>query len=183
MEPALNYLYVLCAAAIAFVSVTVIAFLLRQEAKAPLSALHKLLMVYFVEAGLIVATLAILPGFFSLFGWPPAVVWRVASLFAPPPLLLLALSYPRRRWSASSELIPVRTWISLVFLVPVSLGPIHIVLFGSGAAAAGYYAMAPTGLALTLWVIRDPSDRRWRWSCAPLRRTCMRWSLRAQGIG
>ena len=46
MEPALNCLYVLYAAAIAFVSVTVIAFLLRQEAKAPLSASHKLLMAF-----------------------------------------------------------------------------------------------------------------------------------------
>jgi hypothetical protein len=152
MEPALSFLYVLCAAAIAFVGVTVIAFLLRQEVQAPLTPLYQLLMVYFVESGLIVATLSILPGFFALFDWSPALVWRVASLFAPPPILLMALTYPKRRWSATSEPIPARTWISLVFLVLVTLGPIHVLLFGAGPSGAAYYAMAPTGMALTLWV-------------------------------
>jgi hypothetical protein len=149
MEGTLNYLYMLCAAAIAFVGVTVIAFLLRQPVR--LTPLHQLLAVYFVESGLIVATLSILPGFLTLFGWPWDVVLRVASFFAPPPLLLLALTYPKRRWSASTEPIPARTWISLVFLILVTLGPIHIVLFGAEPSDAAYYAMAPTGLALTLW--------------------------------
>ncbi len=152
MESALNYLYVLCSAVIAFVGVTVIAFLLRQDVKERLSPLHQLLMVYFVESGLIVATLSILPGFLALFGWPPAQVWRTVSIFAPPPLLLLALTYPSRRWSASSEPIPIRTWISLLVLVLATLGPAHILVFGAGPSAAAYYAIAPTGLTIILWV-------------------------------
>jgi FtsH-binding integral membrane protein len=166
MESALAFFYALTATAIAFVAITVIAFMLRVEPDGPLNKFHRLLMMYFIESGLIVAGLAILPGFIALSHWPDALVWRSASIFAPFAILPLALTYARRRRRVKpGEPIPIRTWFSLLVLVAVTLGPVYNLLYAPEQLGAFLYAIAPFGLLLTVWVnfpfnIRDFGDTR-----------------------
>ncbi len=150
---ALDYLQRLSSLAVAFVGFSAVVVALRRALGAELSELHVYFVRLFIEGGLAVAALGLLPAALAFTGLGEATIWRVSSAAAA--LLFtayLVILYRRRRRVTNGQ-FPARTWVDFaLYLLPI-LG-LWVNALGIGfTPGAALYALALTWLlVLGGWV-------------------------------
>jgi hypothetical protein len=141
--PGTAYLYNLSMLAMTFTGFSVIVMILRQALGHKVVRYDLLLAHVFMEFGLIIAAVSLLPPLFAIWGLPATTAWRLSSAMAALPLFVYCFTYPMRRRFASGESTPFYVWISLfiVFLIGLCLVMIAAGLFHVEAGAAFLTAM------------------------------------------
>jgi hypothetical protein len=141
--PGTTYLYNLSMLAMTFTGFSVIVMILRQALGHKVVRYDLLLAHVFMEFGLIIAAVSLLPPLFTIWGLPATIAWRLSSVIAALPLFVYCFTYPMRRRSASGESAPFYVWISLsiVFLIGLCLVMIAAGIFQVEAGPAFLTAM------------------------------------------
>jgi len=144
--PGSTYLYALAFLAIAFVGFSSIVAAIRQTGGSRLSKIQVLLTRSYIEHGLLVAGLSILPMFLNLFELPYIFMWRLSSLLAAILLVIAVGSFVIRYKQATLGWPPFSAWFHLFMVVIVLVG-----LFANAAGIptepkVGLYAFALTFL-------------------------------------
>ena len=144
--PGSTYLYALAFMAIAFVGFSSIIAAIRQTGGLRLSRIQVLLMRSYIEHGLLVVGLSILPMFLNLFGLQYVFMWRLSSLLAAILLVAAVGSFLVRYRKAALGWPPLTAWFHFFMMVGVVLA-----LFANAAGVpsepkVGLYALALTFL-------------------------------------
>jgi hypothetical protein len=142
--PGTAYLYNLSMLAMTFTGFSVIVMILRQALGHKVVRYDLLLAHVFMEFGLIIVAVSLLPPLFAIWGLPATTAWRLSSAMAALPLFVYIFTYPMRRRFASGESTPpFYVWISLsiVFLIGLCLAMNATGLFHIEAGAAFLTAM------------------------------------------
>ena len=144
--PGSTYLYALAFLAIALVGFSSIVAAIRQTGGSRLSKIQVLLTRSYIEHGLLVVGLSILPMFLNLFGLPYVFMWRLSSLLAAILLVISAGSFVVRYRQATMGRPPFTAWLHFFMMVGVVLA-----LFANAAGIpsepkVGLYAFALTFL-------------------------------------
>jgi len=116
--PGASYLYTLATVSITFVGFSAFFVLVRQALGRTMSQYDILLTKNFLQLGFIVTFCSLLAPLLSLLELRQAYIWRIASMISAVPLLLVALTYPRRRFAAIKGPIPkdVLCFIATIFV-------------------------------------------------------------------
>jgi len=105
-SPEFAHLYTLAALAMTFVGFSVIVMVLRQSLGHKLTRFDILLAHVYMEFGLMISAGSLVPPLLMRWELSPSMVWRVSSVVAALPLIIFAVTYPRRRRAASGEPSP-----------------------------------------------------------------------------
>jgi|GEM_PF-563319 len=111
-----TYLYTLATISITFVSFSTLFMILRQTLGGALSKFDLLLARNFLQLGFTAVICSLLPPLLSLFFLQEHTVWRFASAVSAIPPLLIATTYPARRFAATGTRMPKPVWIVLLAL-------------------------------------------------------------------
>ena len=106
-----------------FIGFSAIVMQLRQTLGRELRTFDVLFAHVYMEFGLIITVGSMLPPLLAFWGLTPAIVWRVSSGLVGLPLVVFALTYPRRRRVASDEPTAsyVRLNVTCVLLIGLTL--------------------------------------------------------------
>jgi hypothetical protein len=139
-----SYLLTLAQLALAFVGFATIVVALRQAIGADLSDYHILLFRFFVEVGLIVTALCLIPFLLALFDIAEPTVWRISSAFFGVVTVAYLVSYVRRRRRVQRAPLPVRLYVIYGVSALMTMGLILNALGLLFEPGAGPYAVALT---------------------------------------
>ena len=94
--PGTAYLYNLSMLAMTFTGFSVIVMILRQALGHTVVRYDLLLAHVFMEFGLIIAAVSLLPPLLAIWGFPAATAWRLSSAMAAVPVFVYGFTYPMR---------------------------------------------------------------------------------------
>jgi hypothetical protein len=97
MTPGIDYLLRLAGLALSFVGFSAIAVTVRRALGGELSEGHIRLVRLYIETGLAVTALSLMPGLLTLVGAAEDAIWRISSVVAASLLTLLMIVQFRRR--------------------------------------------------------------------------------------
>jgi RsiW-degrading membrane proteinase PrsW (M82 family) len=139
-----DYLYRLAALSLSFVGFSAIVVTLRGAMGGKLSDRHLRLVRLYIEGGLLVTALALVPPLLQLIHVPDTVIWPVSSAVAGAIFTLVLLIQFRRRRRVEPGPFPL--WVVVIYVLStvVVAGLWFNVAGVSFAAGAGPYAVALT---------------------------------------
>jgi hypothetical protein len=144
--PGSTYLYALAFLAIALVGFSSIVAAIRQTGGSRLSKIQVFLTRSYIEHGLLVVGLSILPMFLNLFGLPYVFMWRLSSLLAAILLVISVGSFVVRYRQATMGCPPFTAWLHFFMMVGVVLALLANAAAISSEPKVGLYAFALTFL-------------------------------------
>lgn len=112
-----DYLLRLAGLSLSFVGFSAIVVTVRRALGGELSEGHIRLVRLYIETGLAVTALSMVPTLLAFFGMSEAALWRVASLVAGSLLTLLMIVQFRRRRRIEGRFPP---WVVVVYLTSVA---------------------------------------------------------------
>src|SRR6516165_1954524 len=121
MLSAWDYLLRLSILAVSFVGWSAIVVSLRRALGAELSALHMYFVRFFIEGGLAVATLGLLPGALSLTGLADSTIWRLSSAAAAFVFSVYLIFLFRRRRRVTPGPIQLPTGVAFAISIMATL--------------------------------------------------------------
>lgn len=110
-----DYLSHLASLSLSFVGFSAVVVTLRGALGGELSDRHLRLVRLYIEGGLLVTALALLPTLLNLLHVPDAVTWRLSSVAAASTFTVLLLIQFRRRRAIEPERFPL--WVVIVYAV------------------------------------------------------------------
>lgn len=135
-------LYAMAGLMVTFAGFSALLLAIRQAAGSRLSLLDRylaktvLIQLFMLTGG------AILPPLLALYELPELRVWQAAAVLFGVPMLLLLLSYPRRRLRAVGKAPPPIVLAVFVILGAAAVGAMLICVFSGLPYAAGAYVTA-----------------------------------------
>jgi hypothetical protein len=112
-----DYLSHLASLSLSFVGFSAVVVTLRGALGGKLSDRHLRLVRLYIEGGLLVTALALIPRLLNLLHLPDSVTWRVSSAAAASIFTVLLLSQFRRRRAIEPDPFPL--WVIAVYAVAV----------------------------------------------------------------
>lgn len=141
-----DFLLRLAALALSFVGFSAIVVTLRGALGGQLSDRHLRLVRLYIEGGLIVTGLGLVPALLTLLAVPAPLVWRASSAAAALIFTLLLVTQFRRRKAVEGRFPP---WVVIIFAISI------VVVLGLWLNAAGFPyrpGVGPYAAALT-WAL------------------------------
>jgi hypothetical protein len=111
-----DFLLRLAALALSFVGFSAIVVTLRGALKGELSERHLRLVRLYIEGGLLVTALGLLPTLLNLLPVPPSMTWPVSSAAAALIFTLVLVTQFRRRRAVEGKFPP---WVVIIFAISV----------------------------------------------------------------
>lgn len=150
---ATDYLLRLSGLAVTFVGFSAVVVTLRRALEAQISELHVYFIRLFIEGGLLVAVVGLLPAAFSFIGLTESMLWRLASAVAALLFTIYLFFLFRRRRRVSGGSVPATALFDFVISVIATLA-LWVNAIGIGFQPnGGPYALAVTWfLVLGGWV-------------------------------
>jgi hypothetical protein len=134
-----TFLYTLAGLMITFAGFTALLLALRPAAGARLSQLDRYLAKTVMTHIIVLTAGALLPALFALYDIQEKWIWRGSAVLFAVPMLLLQLTYPRRRRKVAGKGPPPVIFAVLVVLgAAVTLAMLGYVLAGLQYSAAAY---------------------------------------------
>jgi hypothetical protein len=116
-----DYLLRLAAIAVSFVGFSAMVVALRRARGAEISDLHMHFVRMFIEGGLAVAALSLVPPVLSHTGFDDRTIWRVASLIAALLFSIYLITLGRRRRLVASGRPPAMTIVNFAVSISATL--------------------------------------------------------------
>jgi hypothetical protein len=113
-----DYLLRLAALSLSFVGFSAVVVTLRSALGGELSDRHLRLVRLYIEGGLLVTALGLVPTLLNLLQIPPAVVWRVASAAAALIFSFVLFIQFRRRRAVEGHFPP---WVVIIFVISIAI--------------------------------------------------------------
>jgi hypothetical protein len=141
-----DYLLRLAALSLSFVGFSAIVVTLRGALGGELSARHLRLVRLYIEGGLLVTALGLVPTLLNLLGVPESVTWRAASAAAALIFTLVLVIQFRRRRAVEGHFPP---WVIIIFAISI------VIVLGLWLNVMGIFfqpSVGPYAVALT-WAL------------------------------
>jgi len=139
-----DFLFSLAALSLSFAGFTAVVVTLRGALGGEISDRHLRLIRLYIEGGLMVTALALVPALLSLLHVPESVIWRASSAAAASIFTLLLLTQFRRRRAVEAGRFP--PWVVVIYAISLAtiLGLWLNVAGIAFAPTVGPYAVALT---------------------------------------
>ena len=154
----IDYLHKLAALSLSFVGFSAIVVTVRRALGGELSAGHIRLVRLYIEMGLAVMALSLVPTLLTFLGVPDPALWRVASVVAGSLLTLLMIVQFRRRRRIEGRFPP---WVVVVYLTSVTAVLalwLNAVGFPYGPGVAPYAVSLTWGLFVSCYIFLRTLD-------------------------
>jgi hypothetical protein len=141
-----DYLLRLATLSLSFVGFSAIVVTLRGALGGELSARHLRLVRLYIEGGLLVTALGLVPTLLNLLGVPESVTWRAASAAAALIFTLVLVIQFRRRRAVEGHFPP---WVIIIFAISI------VIVLGLWLNVMGIFfqpSVGPYAVALT-WAL------------------------------
>ncbi len=154
-----SYLYALATLMVTFAGFAALLLIIRQGAGAQLSALDRFITRTIVGHLFIFTAGALSPVLLSFYEIPEALIWKACALIFGLPMLVILLTYPRRRKAVYVKQAPMSVLATMVGLGSVSIAAMIAYVLGGFEHPAGAYMSALTinflSTAFGFWVGLD----------------------------
>ena len=139
-----SFLFTLAALSLSFAGFSAVVVSLRGALGGEISERHLRLVRLYIEGGLLVTALALIPALLDLLHVPGSVIWLVSSAVAASILTVLLLSQFRRRRAIEGARFPA--WVVIVYAISfVAVAGLWLNVAGIPLApSVGPYAIALT---------------------------------------
>ena len=139
-----SFLFTLAALSLSFAGFSAVVVSLRGALGGEISERHLRLVRLYIEGGLLVTALALIPALLDLLHVPGSVIWPVSSAVAASILTVLLLSQFRRRLAIEGARFPA--WVVIVYAISfVAVAGLWLNVAGIPLApSVGPYAIALT---------------------------------------
>jgi hypothetical protein len=115
--PESEYLLCLAALSLSFVGFSAIVVTLRGALRGEISARHIRLVCLYIEGGLLVTALALMPTLLNLLQIPNTIIWRLCSATAATTFTVFVLVQARRRRAVETDKFP--PWVIVINAVSI----------------------------------------------------------------
>ncbi len=143
-----DYLLRLSGLAVTFVGFSAVVVTLRRALEAQISEIHIYFIRLFIEGGLMVGALGLLPAALTFTGLSEAMLWRVSSAAAALVFTVYGVFLFRRRRSVSGGSIPVTALLDFAIFILATLA-----LWANALAIGVHPSAGPYALALTFFLV------------------------------
>ena len=116
--PESDYLFRLASLSLSFVGFSAVVVTLRGALKGEIADRHLRLVRLYIEGGLLVTTLALVPTLLNLLHVPDAVTWPLSSAVAAAILTLVLVVQFRRRRMVEPGRFPL--WVIVIYFVSIA---------------------------------------------------------------
>ena len=147
--PGSSYLLSLAVVSTTYVGFSALLVGLRQAKGSRLTSYDAYFTHTFIEVGFIVTVGGLVPSLIALYGLPASVVWRLSSALSAIPILLFAVTLPRRRRAATGMPVPVFVKILVSIQAASGMALAVTAVLPSVTQAAAIYATAVTLVLIT----------------------------------